>query len=685
MKKHPDFNMFYKIFISIIVLFIPLYAFSQEISEAGSPFGLTQGNEFDPAFSSDGLQLAFISDKSGQFKIYISSFQDNHWSDPTEIEAINNFNSGKGNIRYPSFNYNGTVLYFCADYYSDSTNFDIFYSKKDGNNWSEPINIGEPVNTSQYDGQPSISPDDKSLYFVRNTKSQMFPDADCKKIYISNRNPDGEWNKAEALPIPINVECEQTPKIALDNKSLFFASMREGGKGGFDIYKTKLIAKNVWIPAESLDTINTSNNEFSPTQYYDNSLAFFQVEKSEKRISISKIYKTNIQPQFFPDKNIKFSGKVKDLSSGKAIDAEISVYDPVTSRLQMKFNTEPKTGDYLYFLPTGNNYIIDYSKTGYSHNFIHFAAKDISENKQINTDINLYNHINLILNVFDNEIFRPVNAQIEVKNSKKQIVNLKSKTLETGRFKIEIPIGEKYQFTLQADFFETKTFEFDLTGIVQFDEFEIDEELVSKKVDFQIDIADEESQAGLPVDVVITNLDNNEVIKTTAIANSDGKYVVKLREGDRYNISVSPKGYSYYSTTVDLKKKEAPKKLEVKLKQLKEDTKLTLNNITFEVNSAEIKQSSYDELDRVVKLMENNPSMNIEISAHTDNVGSDVYNLRLSKRRAMAVMDYLFDKKIGTDRIISKGYGKTKPIVPNDTEENKALNRRVEMKIIKIE
>lgn len=185
--------------------------------------------------------------------------------------------------------------------------------------------------------------------------------------------------------------------------------------------------------------------------------------------------------------------------------------------------------------------------------------------------------------------------------------------------------------------------------------------------------------------MVITNLDNNEVIHTTAIATSDGKYIVKLREGDRYNISVSPKGYSYYNTTVDLKKKEAPKKLDVKLKQLKEETKLTLKNITFEVNSADINISSYPELDRVVKLMNDNPNLKIEISAHTDNSGSDTYNLRLSKRRAKSVMDYLLEQKIKPNRLISQGYGKTKPLVPNDTDENKALNRRVELKVVKIE
>jgi outer membrane protein OmpA-like peptidoglycan-associated protein len=350
-----------------------------------------------------------------------------------------------------------------------------------------------------------------------------------------------------------------------------------------------------------------------------------------------------------------------------------------------KYTNNFSDGEFELFLPGGNNYLIDFNKAGYSHSFINIEAKSISKNEKIEKDIFLYKEINLILNVFDNEIFKPVDAKIEVRNSKNELVDAKFEALKEGRYRINIPLGEKYTFLIQADFFDPQTFEFDLTGIVQFDEFERDVELVAKKVDFQIDIADEQSQTGIPVDVIITNLDNNEVIKTTAVATSDGKYIVKLREGDRYNISVSPKGYSYYNTTVDLKKKEAPKKLDVKLTQLKEDTKLTLKHITFEVNSAELNSSSYEELDRLVKLMNDNPKLKIEIAAHTDNVGSDAYNLRLSKRRAKSVSDYLLEKNINPDRLISQGYGKSKPLVPNDTEENKALNRRVEIKIIKIE
>jgi outer membrane protein OmpA-like peptidoglycan-associated protein len=89
------------------------------------------------------------------------------------------------------------------------------------------------------------------------------------------------------------------------------------------------------------------------------------------------------------------------------------------------------------------------------------------------------------------------------------------------------------------------------------------------------------------------------------------------------------------------------------------------------------------ELNRVIKLLEENPKVEIEMSAHTDSRGSDEYNVTLSAARARSVVDYILSKGIPPSRIVSKGYGETQPVVPNDTDENRQLNRRVEFKITK--
>ncbi|MGL6269941.1 MAG: OmpA family protein, partial [Chitinophagaceae bacterium] len=108
-----------------------------------------------------------------------------------------------------------------------------------------------------------------------------------------------------------------------------------------------------------------------------------------------------------------------------------------------------------------------------------------------------------------------------------------------------------------------------------------------------------------------------------------------------------------------------------------------LNNVFFDFDKATLREESFVELDRVVKLLNDNPTIEIDMGAHTDNKGSDDYNMKLSSSRAKSVMDYILSKGIAENRIQSHGYGETKPVADNDTDENRQLNRRVEFTIIK--
>jgi OOP family OmpA-OmpF porin len=108
---------------------------------------------------------------------------------------------------------------------------------------------------------------------------------------------------------------------------------------------------------------------------------------------------------------------------------------------------------------------------------------------------------------------------------------------------------------------------------------------------------------------------------------------------------------------------------------------IILKNINFETDKSNLLQSSCKELNKLVKYLMQNPSFNIEISGYTDNTGKEKDNIKLSEERAKAVVNYLIQNGISEKRASYKGYGSKKPTVPNDTEENKAKNRRVEFKI----
>jgi len=204
----------------------------------------------------------------------------------------------------------------------------------------------------------------------------------------------------------------------------------------------------------------------------------------------------------------------------------------------------------------------------------------------------------------------------------------------------------------------------------------------------------------LDVDITITDLDLNEQVTITNAQGRDGKYAVNLREGHRYDIEVqSSQGYAYSRTQIDVPEsninfdslevayngtERSASTLNMPVTPLKAGRKLELQDIYFDYNSAKLHESSMPELDRVVDLMKENPAINIEISAHTDNKGSSDYNLKLSDKRAQEIVRYLVSKGIPSAKLKPKGYGASRPVAANDTEENRAKNRRVELKVTSV-
>ena len=111
-------------------------------------------------------------------------------------------------------------------------------------------------------------------------------------------------------------------------------------------------------------------------------------------------------------------------------------------------------------------------------------------------------------------------------------------------------------------------------------------------------------------------------------------------------------------------------------------TRVRLDNVQFEFDKATLLPGYEAELDKLVDLMTDFPFLRVEIEGHTDDQGSDAYNLKLSDDRAKAVVDYLLKKKVDKERLTWKGYGETKPLKPNDSEANRAINRRVEFRVV---
>lgn len=178
--------------------------------------------------------------------------------------------------------------------------------------------------------------------------------------------------------------------------------------------------------------------------------------------------------------------------------------------------------------------------------------------------------------------------------------------------------------------------------------------------------------------------EKNELITSVYSNSSTGGYLVSLPTGKNYNITATAPGYLFHSANVNIPDTAAYQEIhkDMELQKLEVGSSIVLNNIFFDYNKATLRTESYTELNNLLKLMQENPTLIIEISGHTDNRGTSEHNKKLSNDRAHSVVDYLISKGIPANRMTYAGYGFDKPMVPNTSEANMQLNRRVEFKII---
>ena len=476
---------------------------AQEMTNIGKPVNSSDHTEYAPTISSDGKTMIFESDQSGYWKLYeTKKLSNGKWSEPEYIEEINDTDNESDFIGGPFLTYDDNYIYYTSDRKDGIGGVDIWYSKKQGKSWSKPKNIGRPINTSKYDGFPSVSPNGQSIYFMRDAEDPSVEDGNCYAIYVSQKEDDGSWGTPKMLPYPINTGCDGWPRIMADNKTLIFSSKRGNNTDNFDLYQTELKEDGTWSKPKPFTFANTNTDD--------------------------------------------------------------------------KFVSIPASGDIMYFTIENNG----------------------------NEDI----------------YYRPVPKELRQKNN----------------------------ITISGT------------------------------------ILDIDTKKPVKANLNITNIKTNKIITVIENDPEDGTYMVVLSEGADLDFSASAKGYSFYSEEFDLSNLKEYKDIEknIELVPLKLNSSFVLNSIIFENDKYDLLPASIPELNKVVKLLKDNPGLIVEISAHTDVMGSVPHNQELSNNRAKSVVDYLVSKGINKNRLIAKGYGSKFPKYPNDTEANMSKNRRVEFKIV---
>jgi outer membrane protein OmpA-like peptidoglycan-associated protein len=191
----------------------------------------------------------------------------------------------------------------------------------------------------------------------------------------------------------------------------------------------------------------------------------------------------------------------------------------------------------------------------------------------------------------------------------------------------------------------------------------------------------------LEADFELIDLETGDIVIRSFSDSRTGAFLVAIPVNKNYALNVSKSGYLFYSENFSLKEMKSqiePYRKDVDLIPVRADERIVMKNIFFETGSADLKSESRAELEKLLGFLNQNPSLKIEISGHTDNVGSKEANLKLSEGRAKAVVDYLLKVGIDGNRLASKGYGDSRPIDDNNTPEGRANNRRTEFKIISL-
>jgi outer membrane protein OmpA-like peptidoglycan-associated protein len=195
-------------------------------------------------------------------------------------------------------------------------------------------------------------------------------------------------------------------------------------------------------------------------------------------------------------------------------------------------------------------------------------------------------------------------------------------------------------------------------------------------------VFDQSTRKGLPSSVELTDLSTKELISKLQ-TDATGNYLITLPRGRDYAFNVNRRGYLFYSANFSLSKeqKDSTYNIDIPLQPIEKDAAIVLKNIFFDRNQFDLKPESQVELDKIVQLMKENPTLQIQINGHTDSIGKQADNLRLSENRAKSVVSYLTAKGIAAQRLSFKGWGDSLPVAGNTTDEGRALNRRTEMKV----
>ncbi len=490
-----------------------------------------------------------------------------------------------------------------------------------------PVNLGSAINTDVNELYPYLLVDGSSLMFTRNLKDKRTYDGYNEDFFISFKDEKGNWDEAVNMGQPLNTLAYEGAGCLSPDGQIMILAIAPDVLGNYGPGRKGFGGCDLFISMKSGEQWSTPVNMGPAINTPD----------------------FESQPSLAPD------GRTLYFIRGKRVGYDIAHQDIFTTqyigkgqwskpvRLSSKINTDGNEesvfihpdGQTLYFASDGHPCMGGLD--------IFVSRKDTS-----------------------GEWGEPVNLGYPINTNKDEFSLTVSADGKNAYFSSDRPGGKGgldiYSFELPV---------YDRPQQVTY---------------MKGKVYDKVTKLPLSAEFELIDLATGKLIVRSASNKVNGEFLVSLPVNKDYALNISKEGYLLYSENFTLTKTDSlkPFRKDVPLQPMKEGEIVILKNVFFDTDKFDLKKESVIELNKLVDLLKRNPKMIIEISGHTDNRADDKHNQLLSENRAKSVCDYLISKGINKEQLTSKGYGETKPLDTNETEQGRSNNRRTEFKVISV-
>lgn len=385
-------------------------------------------DEYLPSLNADESTVLFTRKVNGQEDLFSTGKTKDGWKE-AEIVGENVISTGHNEGAHCISANGKLLLYTICNKKPSLGSCDIYLTKLIGENWSEPVNISKPINSTAWESQPTLSADGKSIYFVSNRAGGF----GGKDLWVSH-NVDGYWQEPVNLGPEINtIFDEQTPSIHFDNETLYFSSDGHPGLGKQDIFYSRKVNGKFTKPVNLGYPINTNKNESGLNISLNGLEAYYAAEKEEGFGGLD-IYQF-LTPKAAQPKRVTYvKARILD-SKEKLVSADFTLTDINSNETIISDFTDD--GNILIALPSGREYAFHVKKDGYLFESYHFQLKDTVERNAYLIEL----HLNPIIignhNILNNVFFETDSYQL-TSNSNTELNNLVELLNTNKTMKLEI-------------------------------------------------------------------------------------------------------------------------------------------------------------------------------------------------------------------------------------------------------